>query len=307
MTTYRIEGREPTIFRVMKSKDNPYVMIDHRPLTNPKLSFKAKGILSYLLTRPDGWEVNVPDLVNHSTDKATAIRSGLKELRAARHMRYNPKREGGKIVKWVIEVYEVPLAFSQTEEELEVVGEGELVLDVDFLHVENLNEEKLHEENPTQLNNESNNVITSSIKRKRASTSSGKATTPKVKADPNEELKNVVWSKQDANLQALGDVFTKLFRNPLRSEYVFWLKGLKALNALHATPEALVKAMHVARRDWADKIKSPASFKTSVQKYISPNGKEGTHDNANQESDQEATTSAARAALQFRRDATRES
>ena len=43
---YKIEGRTPTIYRVVKNKDNPYVMIDRRPVDNPALSFKAKGILT---------------------------------------------------------------------------------------------------------------------------------------------------------------------------------------------------------------------------------------------------------------------
>lgn len=128
---YRIKGRDSTIFRVRKSPDNPYVMIDRRPIDNPRLSYKAKGILSYLLSRPDGWEVNVPDLVNHGTDGAASIRSGLKELRDCGHVRYNPEREGGFIRRWVIEVYEVPEIVAQSDE-------GEKVLDDDFLQVGNL-------------------------------------------------------------------------------------------------------------------------------------------------------------------------
>ena len=134
---YKIQGREPTIFRVIKRQDNPYVMIDRRPIDNSKLSFKAKGILTYLMSRPDGWEVNVPDLVNHGTDGAAAIRSGLHELRDAGHLHYNPLREGGYIKKWVIEVFEVPdlrLVASKDDESGLVAN----VLDDDFLQVENL-------------------------------------------------------------------------------------------------------------------------------------------------------------------------
>lgn len=137
---YKITGREKTIFRIKKSPDNPYVMIDRRPIDNPKLSFKAKGILTYLLSRPDGWEVNVPDLVNHGTDGPAAIRAGLKELRKCGHIRYNQEREGGYIKRWVIEVYEVPEAFAQGDD-------GEKVLDCDFLQVGNLQVENLQVEN----------------------------------------------------------------------------------------------------------------------------------------------------------------
>jgi hypothetical protein len=88
--------------------DNPYAQIDKAMLEASNLSFKAKGILSYLLSRPDGWETNIPDLINHSTDKETAIRTGIRELREAGYLKQNQVREGGKIIKWVYEVYENP-------------------------------------------------------------------------------------------------------------------------------------------------------------------------------------------------------
>lgn len=144
---YKIEGRDSTIFRTIKNKDNPFVMIDHRPIGNPNLSFKAKGILSYLLSRPDGWEVNVPDLVNHSTDGAASIRSGLKELRDAHHIAYNPTRQGGYIKKWVIEVYEIPYDLPMNGNTLEET-QAESALDDDFRNVGNtLHDDFLHEEN----------------------------------------------------------------------------------------------------------------------------------------------------------------
>lgn len=105
---YKIDGRPPTIFRTIKSKDNPYVMIDRRPIDNPKLSFKAKGILTYLMSRPDGWEVSVTDLVKHGEDGEHAVRAGLKELKEAGHMKYTQSRDQGRITGWLIEVYEVP-------------------------------------------------------------------------------------------------------------------------------------------------------------------------------------------------------
>jgi hypothetical protein len=135
---YKIEGRPSTIFRTVKSKDNPYVMTDRRPVDNPRLSFKAKGILTYLLSRPDGWEVSVTDLCNHATDGEASIRSGLKELREAGHMRYTVSREQGRITGWLIEVYEVPIEQPQPP-------------DRDFQEVENPQVEKQDLENRTQV------------------------------------------------------------------------------------------------------------------------------------------------------------
>ena len=65
-----MSNRPKTIFRVAKNKDNPYVMIDKRPLENPSLSWKAKGVLAYLLSRPDDWEIILGDLIKRSTDSS---------------------------------------------------------------------------------------------------------------------------------------------------------------------------------------------------------------------------------------------
>jgi DnaD/phage-associated family protein len=137
---YKIDGRPATIFRTVKNKDNPFVMIDRRPVDNPELSFKAKGILTYLMSRPDGWEVSVTDLVNHSKDGEASIRSGLKELKDAGHMKYTTSRQQGRITGWLIEVYEVPQAeFAETSP------------DGDFQQVENLHVENQHVENRRQV------------------------------------------------------------------------------------------------------------------------------------------------------------
>ena len=44
------------------------------------LSWKAKGIYTYLMSRSGNWEVRATDLINKSSDGATSLRSGMKEL-----------------------------------------------------------------------------------------------------------------------------------------------------------------------------------------------------------------------------------
>lgn len=124
---YKIKDRPPTIFRVVKSKDNPYVMIDRRPIENTTLSFKAKGILTYLLSRPDGWEVSVADLIKRGTDGEKAVRAGLKELKDAGHMKYTTSRKAGRITGWLIEVFEVPDADFVQVENLQVENAGQVL------------------------------------------------------------------------------------------------------------------------------------------------------------------------------------
>ena len=98
-----------TIFRTIKNADNPYVMMDRRPIENPILSWKAKGILAYLLSRPDNWIVRLGDLVKRSPDGVFAVRGAIKELAEAGHLsRKEIRDESGKFLRYELEVYELP-------------------------------------------------------------------------------------------------------------------------------------------------------------------------------------------------------
>ena len=46
-----------TIIKI-KKRVNPYTMIDSSIFTDNKLSWKAKGLLGYFLSRPDDWKIN---------------------------------------------------------------------------------------------------------------------------------------------------------------------------------------------------------------------------------------------------------
>ncbi len=101
--------RVQTIFRVVKDPDNPYVMMDKRPINDAKLSFKAKGILAYVLSKPNDWETQIADLINHGTEGEYAIRAGIKELIDAGYcVRRNERNADGSFNRFVLEFYEQP-------------------------------------------------------------------------------------------------------------------------------------------------------------------------------------------------------
>lgn len=80
MTTYRIEKRRN------------YTVVDNTFITDNRLSFKAKGILLYLLSRPDNWDVYETDIVNQSNDGIRAVRSGIHELMEVGYIERQQKR-----------------------------------------------------------------------------------------------------------------------------------------------------------------------------------------------------------------------
>ncbi len=68
-----------TIFRTAK-RDNPYVQIDKTVLNDVRLSWKAKGLMAFLLSKPDHWEINIRNLIKQAKDGKEAVYSGIKEL-----------------------------------------------------------------------------------------------------------------------------------------------------------------------------------------------------------------------------------
>ncbi|MCL2311895.1 MAG: helix-turn-helix domain-containing protein, partial [Firmicutes bacterium] len=103
------DKRQNEIIRIQKKRNN-FVMLDKGFLEDKRLSFKAKGILAYLLSKPDGWKVIVKDLINHSADGKKAIYSGLRELKTYGYYKKEPVRdESNRVIShWESVIYECP-------------------------------------------------------------------------------------------------------------------------------------------------------------------------------------------------------
>ena len=67
-----------TIFKIQK-RESPYVQIDKKVVEDGRLSWKAKGILLYLLSKPNDWQVYKSKLVKHSKGGRDSLTSGIKE------------------------------------------------------------------------------------------------------------------------------------------------------------------------------------------------------------------------------------
>lgn len=93
-------------YRVHKNTD--YTTINNKFLKRKDLSWKAKGILSYLLSLPDDWELHFNELKKNATDGKTSTRSGLDELKDNGYLVYTKTRNGeGKFVH-NYDIYEIP-------------------------------------------------------------------------------------------------------------------------------------------------------------------------------------------------------
>lgn len=66
---------------IYRSKTNHnYTVVHNDYLRNPKLSWKAKGLLTYLISLPPDWKIHLQDLRTRSKDSIDATRTAMKEL-----------------------------------------------------------------------------------------------------------------------------------------------------------------------------------------------------------------------------------
>jgi hypothetical protein len=97
-----------SIIRTRK-RDNPFVQIDKTSLEDVSMSWKAKGLLAFLLSRPDDWQIYVTDLIKRAKDGRDAVLAGIKELEQFGYItRKRVKGERGRFDGWEYEVYEYP-------------------------------------------------------------------------------------------------------------------------------------------------------------------------------------------------------
>lgn len=92
-----------------RKTDDPFSRVPHTVLNDPQMSWKAKGLLSYLVGRPINWTINTQDLVNRSTDGENATRSALRELRDAGYARLERVTNAGKVTGWNWMISDTPI------------------------------------------------------------------------------------------------------------------------------------------------------------------------------------------------------
>jgi len=59
---------------------NKFAIIPNELLADTRLSWKAKGVLCYLLSMPPDWKVYTEEIAKHSTDGIKSLNSAIKEL-----------------------------------------------------------------------------------------------------------------------------------------------------------------------------------------------------------------------------------
>ena len=95
------------VIRAKQTKN--FTQISNSALRKKELSFKARGLLAYMLSFSDEWDFSVSHIVRESGEREKSVRAALSELEAAGYVRHSPIRsEEGKFVTVRYDVFETP-------------------------------------------------------------------------------------------------------------------------------------------------------------------------------------------------------
>ena len=95
-----------SVFKIEKTKD--YTVMSNYHLRDRKLSYKAKGLLSFMLSLPEDWDYSLAGLCAISKESRDGIRSILKELQEHHYVEIEKVRGDKGYFEYNYLIYEVP-------------------------------------------------------------------------------------------------------------------------------------------------------------------------------------------------------
>lgn len=89
-------------------QESGFTIIRNDVLRDPELSFRARGVLAFILSHSDGWRTDAESIARVSKEGRQAIQSALRELRGAGYVEYRKKQD--KSGRWTTDtiVYDAP-------------------------------------------------------------------------------------------------------------------------------------------------------------------------------------------------------
>lgn len=152
-----------------KNKEKNYSQIDNITIDDNNLSWGATGLLTYLLSKPENWEVCLEQLKNVKSNGRDGTRSLLLELRKFNYCHLFEIREKGVFKKKIYLVFEAPTSPTEAIKKISVL-EGEKIYykEIKLKKEEKIENPKMEKsildkpimDNTTQIITDSNNILT---------------------------------------------------------------------------------------------------------------------------------------------------
>ena len=147
------------------NKTKNYTVMSNEHLKDKRLSLKAKGLLSVMLSLPDTWDYSISGLVAICKESETAVKSTLNELKSCGYLVVTKKMpnetESGRI-EYVYDIFEKAQTEKQGVEKQGVEKQG-----VENLGVENLGVENVRQLSTKESSTDKSNTDESSTNKKK--------------------------------------------------------------------------------------------------------------------------------------------
>jgi hypothetical protein len=102
------------IVRVERGSEYRYSTLAAEAMQDPRLSWEARGMLAYLLSKPDSWEVRIGHLVGQAPASKQKVQRILAELERCGYLERRRERDARGRFVWLSVVYERPQKRGQT-------------------------------------------------------------------------------------------------------------------------------------------------------------------------------------------------
>lgn len=99
-----------SVFRINKNKN--YTVMSNYHLKDKKLSLKAKGLLSVMLSLPEKWDYSIEGLTKICKEGERAIKNTLNELKQNKYLiitKLYPNQTKSRKIEYIYDIYEEPI------------------------------------------------------------------------------------------------------------------------------------------------------------------------------------------------------
>ena len=138
---------------IRANKNKNYTVMSNQHLRDKRLSLKARGLLSTVLSLPEDWEYSIAGLVAICKESETAMKSAINELKALGYLEITKERNEKGHFEYIYTFNENPPAENPTVEKPEVENPP-----VDYPGVENVRQLNTNKSNTKKLNTNKSNT-----------------------------------------------------------------------------------------------------------------------------------------------------
>ena len=107
-----------SIFRINKNKN--YTVMSNLHFKDKRLSLKAKGLLSQMLSLPDDWDYSMNGLAAINKENISAVKSALKELKNCGYLiitKKMPNETSSGRIEYIYDIFEQPKEKQEQEKQ----------------------------------------------------------------------------------------------------------------------------------------------------------------------------------------------